>query len=298
MDMAIFAESPPRLFLFAKPDSGLLPQVLAQVAPEFIGRGWAVSGNESAKEAWASASLPLDKFDTACPDAVALALVLGGDGTLLKAARQIGHKGVPMLGINLGFLGFLTHPANQALASVQKYFAGQLAPSRRKTLDVSLIRGGKELKRYEAMNDAVITKGALSRILNLELAVDGNLAAHIRADGLIVATPTGSTAYALSAGGPIMHPSLDAWILAPICPHSLSMRPSVIPSSMAVSATLCDAEEAHLTLDGQVGCPLELGDSIQARDSGGSVTLLQDPDVPFFGLLRQKMHWSKEPSAM
>jgi NAD+ kinase len=141
------------------------------------------------------------------------------------------------------------------------------------------------------MNDAVITKGALSRILGLELRIDGGPAAQMRADGLIVATPTGSTAYALSAGGPIVHPSLEAWTIAPICPHSLNMRPSVVPANMVVNVVLGEAEEAHLTIDGQVGCPIQPGDEIEMRDAGRHATLLLDPDVPYFAILREKMHW-------
>jgi NAD+ kinase len=287
-------ENPPSVFLAAKPNSELLPRALAQVAPEFISRGWDVRGDASISGAWAQANLPADKLSIGTPDGAALGLVLGGDGTMLGAARRIGLHGIPLLGINLGFLGFLTHPAEQALSTVKKYFEGKLIEDKRATLHVDLWRGGREIQSFEAMNDAVVTKGPLSRILNLELSIEGSLAAKLRADGLIVATPTGSTAYALSAGGPIMHPTLAAWILAPICPHSLNMRPCVVPSRMAAKIVLADAEEAHLTLDGQIGCPIQPGDAIHIRDAGGSVTLLQDPDAPFFALLREKMNWSKE----
>jgi NAD+ kinase len=292
--MSNFADGPPSLFLVAKPSSGLMTVALSQIIPEFINRGWVIYGESHAKSAWAEANLPLDKLIISLPNTITLGLALGGDGTLLRAARQIGHSGVPLLGINLGFLGFLTHPVEQAKAVIQKYFVGQLTQDKRGTLHVSLCRGGEELESYEAMNDAVITKGPLSRILNLELMIEDSPVAHIRADGLIVSTPTGSTAYALSAGGPILHPALNAWTLAPICPHSLNMRPSVIPSHMDVTVTLSDAEEAHLTLDGQVGCPIQPGDSIKMYDAGGHVTLMQDPEVPFFALLKQKMHWNKE----
>lgn len=296
MSMTNFADTPARLFLVAKPNSGLLPQVLAQVIPEFFRKGWAIHGDTSAIDAWVDAGLPQEKIVTSVPSTATLALVLGGDGTMLRAARQIGHTGIPMLGINLGFLGFLTHPADHALATIHKYFSGCLKTEKRGILHVCVRRREAELHSYNAMNDAVITKGALSRILNLELEINGSNAAHLRADGLIVATPTGSTAYALSAGGPIMHPALNAWILAPICPHSLNMRPSVVPSNMAITVKLSDAEEAHLTIDGQVGCPIQPGDYIQMCDSGGYVALLQDPEADFFTLLRQKMHWSRESS--
>ncbi|MCL1893542.1 MAG: NAD(+)/NADH kinase [Holophagaceae bacterium] len=292
--MTKFAENPPTLFLVAKPSSDFLPQILAKVAMEFVNKGWAIYGDNSLVDAWRAVGLPIEKLTIKPPKTASLALVLGGDGTMLRAARQIGHLGIPLLGINLGFLGFLTHPADHCLYSIQKYFEGKLISDKRSTIHVSLHREGMELKSFDALNDAVITKGALSRILNLEIEIDGNSAANLRADGLIVATPTGSTAYALSAGGPILHPTLSAWILAPICPHSLNMRPCVIPSGMDITVTLGDAEEAHLTLDGQVGCPIKPGDTIQMTDIGRCVTLLQDPKIPFFTVLRQKMHWNKE----
>ncbi|MDR1841315.1 MAG: NAD(+)/NADH kinase, partial [Holophagales bacterium] len=199
------------LILIAKSRSNLMPRVLAQVVPEFIRRDWTIHGDSSIGDAWSAANLPPDKLNTSIPDSATLGLVLGGDGTMLRAARQVGFSGTPLLGINLGFLGFLTaHPAEQALASVKKYFADQLLHDKRCTLRASVYSGGEETASYEAMNDAVITKAALSRILKLELRIDDRLAANLRADGLIVATPTGSTAYALSAGGPILYPTLKA----------------------------------------------------------------------------------------
>jgi len=283
------------LILFAKRRSNLLPSVLAKIMPEFIDRGWTIHGDASIGSAWTDADLPDDKLDTSIPNTATLCLILGGDGTILRAARQLGSSGIPMLGINLGFLGFLTaYQADIAHVSIQKYFAGQLVKDERCTLRASVLRGGVEMKSYEVMNEVVITKGVISRILNLDLLVDGGFAAHIRADGLIIATPTGSTAYALSAGGPILHPTLKAWTIVPICPHSLNMRPTVVPSDMSLTVVLSHAEEAHLTLDGQVGYPIQHGDSIQVYDAGGCVTLLKDPETPFFTMLRQKMHWNKE----
>jgi len=306
-------DSHPTMVLVAKPNSDLMPGVLAQVIPEFINRDWTIHGNASICDAWVVAGLPPEKFNTAIPDNPTLGLVLGGDGTMLTAARRVGFSGTPLLGINLGFLGFLTaHPAEQALASIQKYFAGDLIHDKRCTLHVSLRRNGEELVSFEAMNDAVITRGGTAlplsdeedaaltwpnkttflRILSLEISINGRPAARLRSDGLIVATPTGSTAYALSAGGPIMHPTLNAWTLAPICPHSLSMRPCVIPAQMDITVTLSDTRDTILTIDGQVGCPMQSGDSVHMYDAGGRITLLQDPQLPFFDLLRQKMHWN------
>jgi NAD+ kinase len=295
LNMVDGSETHSNLVIVAKPSSGSVSHVLARVIPEFIGRGWTIYGDASMEDDWNAANLPPDILNKSRPNIATLGLVLGGDGTMLRAAREVGFSGTPLLGINLGFLGFLTaHPADRAIEAVQKYFAGQLTQDKRCTLNVSIWRGGEELASYEVMNDAVITKGALSRILNLELSIDDVPAAYLRADGLIVATPTGSTAYALSAGGPILHPTLKAWVLAPICPHSLNMRPSVIPAHMTIKVVISHAEEAHLTLDGQTGHPIELGDSIQMSDTNGHVTLLQDSQAQFFELLRQKMHWNRE----
>ena len=141
------------------------------------------------------------------------------------------------------------------------------------------------------LNDAVLAKGALARIMDMRLKMDGQDAGPMKADGLIVATPTGSTAYALSAGGPILHPSLEAFVIAPICPHTLTLRPLVVPASRPISITLVDAEDAHLTLDGQVGYRVLPGDEVKLRQSEARITLLQQPNFDFFALLQQKLHW-------
>jgi NAD+ kinase len=286
---------PQRLIVVAKQDAGPLPGILSQLMPEFISRGWAIHADESIMGPWVAAGLPADLLKTTIPDKGDLGLALGGDGTMLRASRQFGFSGTPLLGINLGYLGFLTvHPAERAPAVLTKYFADRLVKESRRALHVSVVRGEEGSVSFDAMNDAVITKGALSRILALEVCIGGAPAARLRSDGLIVATPTGSTAYALSAGGPIVHPSLEAWTVAPICPHSLSMRPIVVPIGMTVKVALDQAGEANLTIDGQVVCPIRPGDEIEMRDAGRCATLLLDPDVPFFALLREKMHWNTQ----
>lgn len=282
------------LAIVAKCKSPWLASVLQATVPVFLNRGWQVQGGPELPQAWAAAGLPVEALrpDTgaATPD---LCLVLGGDGTLLAAAREVGVLGTPLLGINLGSLGFLTaHPATEATQVCQAYFEGRLVAQERTLLHAELFRGDQLLLSQEVLNDAVINKGALSRILDFRLNIDGIEAAAIRADGLIAATPTGSTAYSLSAGGPILHPSLDAWVLSPICPHALTLRPLVVPSHSSVCITMGHAEQAHLTLDGQREHPLEIGDTIQLRKAGRSLTLLQDPDRPFFSVLREKLHWS------
>jgi NAD+ kinase len=142
------------------------------------------------------------------------------------------------------------------------------------------------------LNDAVVVKGLVARLMEFRIQIDGDAAAHLKADGMIVATPTGSTAYSLSAGGPILHPALDALVISAICPHSLTLRPIVVPAHLPVAITLVHAEDAHLTLDGQVELGLVSGDRVEFQKSGQSITLLQDPDFSFFRLLQEKLHWS------
>ena len=156
---------------------------------------------------------------------------------------------------------------------------------------MELWRGERLLAQQTVLNDAVVAKGALARIMDMHLRVGDQDAGPIKADGLIVATPTGSTAYALSAGGPILHPSLEAFVIAPICPHTLTLRPSVVPASLPISITLVEAEDAHLTLDGQIGHQLLPGDEVRLRQARTRITLLQRPGLDFFALLQQKLHW-------
>ena len=287
----------PTLALVAKAKSDLLGATLGSIMPSFLDRGWKVVGPPELAPFWDAAGLPDGCFhylptepSTAVPD---LCLVLGGDGTLLTAARQFGVLGTPILGINLGSLGFLTaHPVEEAEEMVRLYFEGGLRPEPRSMLHAELHREERILSQQCVLNDAVLNKGALARIMEFRLRVDGFDAATIKADGLIVATPTGSTAYSLSAGGPILHPALDAWVISPICPHSLTLRPTVVPSSLSVSITVGHTDDAHLTLDGQLEHPLKPGDRVELRRAERGVVLLQNPALPFFRVLQQKLHWS------
>lgn len=284
------------LSLIAKTRSELLPSTLAAIIPLFLKRGWRVQGAPELMEAWNKAGLSTSDFSLPSeengkiPD---LCLVLGGDGTLLGASREVGAGGVPILGINLGSLGFITaNPVEEAAETIRLYFDGNLRLDQRSMLAVKLIRDGAPVESLSVLNDAVINKAALARIITMDLHVDGVNAARIQADGLIISTPTGSTAYSLSAGGPILHPSLDAWVVTPICPHSLTLRPMVLPSHLPVSVTLGCVEDALLTLDGQVGHALQPGDRIELSRSDRTITLLQNPGLPFFRVLQQKLHWS------
>jgi len=286
------------LALVAKTKSERLASTLREAMPGFLDRGWSILGHPDIQPFWIHAGLPAGRFR---PDATLgagqtapeLCLVLGGDGTLLGAARQVSGRGTPILGINLGSLGFLTaHPVEEASEMVRLYFEGGLVRETRIMLRAELLRQDQVVGRQCVLNDAVLNKGSLARMMEFRLQVDGFDAATIQADGLIVATPTGSTAYSLSAGGPILHPALDAWVISPICPHSLTLRPTVVPSSLMVSVTVGDTEDAHLTLDGQLEYPLRPGDRVELRKADADLILLQNPALPFFRVLQQKLHWS------
>ncbi len=285
----------PTVAIIAKAKSPLLPKTLAEIAPCFLDRGWALVARASLAGPWSEAGLDpaFLRIDENLGDAPELGLVLGGDGTLLSAARRVGIRGAKLLGINLGSLGFLTsHSANDAKTAVEAFLAGELEEDTRKMLHAELWRDDGKVMEAEILNDAVLAKGALARIMDMHLSVNGQEAALIKADGLIVATPTGSTAYSLSAGGPILHPGLEALVISPICPHSLTLRPLVVDAAMRVSITVGDAEDAHLTLDGQIGQAVRQGDRVEVCRSPHTITLLQSPALPYFRLLQQKLHWS------
>jgi NAD+ kinase len=218
--------------------------------------------------------------------------VFGGDGTLLYAARLVGLKGIPIIGINLGSLGFLTKFKIEEMHSAfEDLFAGRCQTQERMLLDVEVLKGGESAARYFALNDAVINKGALARIIDLEVHVNDLPMLMTRADGLIVSTPTGSTAYSLSAGGPILYPTLDAILIAPICPHTLTNRPIVIPNSEELKIKLRRGNDVMLTVDGQVGMPLQEQDCLKINRAASSICLALPPDSTFFDLLREKLRW-------
>jgi NAD+ kinase len=224
-----------------------------------------------------------------------LCVVVGGDGTLLSAARSIAARPVPILGINLGGLGFMaeTAPA-EAASALREAIEGRFEISRRMTLDVTLLRRGRPVVRQSALNDVVITKSALARIIDLRVSIDRQMLTVYRSDGLIVSTPTGSTAYSLSAGGPIIHPEMAALLISPICPHTLTMRPVVVPSSARVEVTLQTGDsEVYLTLDGQVGHPLRAEDRVTVREGAAPVLMVRSRRRNYFEVLRRKLRWGE-----
>ncbi|HEX4543073.1 MAG TPA: NAD(+)/NADH kinase [Candidatus Acidoferrum sp.] len=228
-------------------------------------------------------------------DSSQLLLVLGGDGTMLAAARLAAPRGIPILPINMGSLGFLTSFTLEELyPALEETLAGRFSVSQRVMLKAELERGGSVIEKQCALNDAVIHKGALARMIQLELRINSDFVCRYRADGLIVSSPTGSTAYSLSAGGPIVHPAVESFIITPICPHMLSDRPLVIPDSCCIEVKLNgDAESVYLTLDGQRGIPVQPTDILRVSRANEQLKLIQPPKKPYFDILRSKLKWGE-----
>lgn len=227
------------------------------------------------------------------PELIDLLVVLGGDGTLLSAARLLGRSEVPLLGVNLGSLGFLTEITVDELYNVmERVIEGDFEIEKRMMLCTKVYRWGEEVASYTVLNDAVINKGTLARIIDLETMVDGEYITTYRSDGLIIATPTGSTAYSLSAGGPIVHPLLDSIIISPICPFTLTNRPIVLPHGSSISITLKTRDsDVMLTLDGQVGFPLRVEDTVMVNKADKDLQLVKSPTRGYFEVLRKKLKW-------
>lgn len=224
-----------------------------------------------------------------------LIIVLGGDGTLLAAARHARPLNVPILAVNLGGLGFLTAVTiSEIYESLDQIIKGQHQSDCRKMLQIQVMRAGGESIIYHALNDAVLNKGAISRILDFETYVDGLFLNLFKADGLIVSTPTGSTAYCLAAGGPIVYPAVEAFIITPICSHTLTNRPLVVSDRSRIEVVLkTEAESVFLTVDGQVGLALHSGDRIVCQLSPSHINLVRPAKKEFYEVLRSKLKWGE-----
>jgi NAD+ kinase len=229
------------------------------------------------------------------PQYVEMVIVLGGDGTLLSVARLMKGREVPILGVNLGGLGFLTEITLEELFKVlENIIKNEFVVDERVILSVSVIRRAEILAEFTVLNDAVINKGALARIIDIETKINGENLTTFKSDGLIISTPTGSTAYNLSAGGPIVYPSVNCIIITPICPHTLTNRPIVIPDNVEIQAILkSKQQEVILTLDGQQGFNLEYDDVVEIKKGKGRILLIKSPYRQYFELLREKLKWGE-----
>jgi NAD+ kinase len=263
-----------------------------KVAKWFQAKGIAVFSKEMGPVGRIEACL---EEPTDMPQDVQLFIVLGGDGTLLGAARKVVQFGVPILGVNLGGLGFLTEiPIKRLYPALEMMLKNRLESETRLMLETRVLRQGHEACRFSVLNDVVINKGALARIIDLDAYINDEFLTTFRADGLIVATPTGSTAYNLSAGGPVLYPTMESFILTPICPFTLTNRPIILPDSHTVSIKLTkEREEEHvsLTFDGQVGFDLKHSDEVLIHTSEKKIKLIKSPDQSYFEILRQKLSW-------
>jgi NAD+ kinase len=229
-------------------------------------------------------------------DQAELVVVLGGDGTLISVARLFSDRDVPILGVNLGSLGFLTEITVEELYTrLEKVLEGNPRVSERMMLEVTLHREDQEIEKHNVLNDMVINKGALARIVDLETRVNRHFLTTYKADGLIVSTPTGSTGYSLSAGGPIIHPLMSCIVITPICPHTLTNRPIVVTDESIISITVASSfdEKVYLTLDGQVGFELREGDSVEVRKALKTTALVMSKTRDYFEVLRTKLKWGE-----
>jgi NAD+ kinase len=224
-----------------------------------------------------------------------LIVVLGGDGTLLSVARNLRGKNVPILGVNLGGLGFLTEISLEELPGMlNRIMKGDYRCSQRVMFDAVVERNEERIFKLPFLNDAVITKDALARIIDIETYVDDEYLSTFRGDGLIISTPTGSTGYSLAAGGPILHPVLDHMVITPVCPHTLTNRPLILPDGVTVRASLLSTDErVILTVDGQVGFPLEFKDRVVIKKSEYAVSLIMSASRGYFEVLRTKLKWGE-----
>ena len=240
-------------------------------------------------------SCPVASYETIGMEAD-VAIVIGGDGTMLHSARRLAEFDVPLVGINLGRLGFMTDIARgRMIEGIEDLLAGRFSTEKRFLLAAEVLRGGQRVFQALALNDAVVSKGDIGRLIDLEVRVDGEFLYVLRADGMIVATPTGSTAYALSANGPILHPAVPGIALVPLCPHALSYRPITISDASTVELTLVAPHGGSAYFDGQARFDIRAGDCVRIARASETLTLLHPPGYSYFAMLREKLHWSATP---
>lgn len=282
--------------IVGKSDAASLPDILDQLAEVLRRRSMSIFMDPAT--AGASRTPPDGVLEMeALPAKADLCIVVGGDGTLISCARIMAEHGVPLVGVNLGRLGFLTDiPADGAISAVEAVLDGAFTPEQRMLLAGFVRRGSKTLMSALAMNDVVVSRGAVGSMIEFAVTVDGEFIYTLRADGLIVATPTGSTAYALSAGGPILHPALSAIALVPISPHTLSNRPVALRSTSKIEITLVRGPDARANFDVQQHFQLEPNDVVCVQAAPKPATLLHPKGYRYFSMLRQKLRWTERAS--
>jgi NAD+ kinase len=281
--------------LIGKYHSREIAESLRQLATFLRGRGIEVLLEEDT-----ATSVGVNEFAVAGYKAIGvradLAVVLGGDGTMLNAARHLAEYGTPLVGVNQGRLGFMTDIAlGTMIESITALLEGTFSREQRFLLNVEVQRNGEPAFQTVALNDVVVNKGDIGRMIELEVKVNGELIHVLRADGLIVSTPTGSTAYALSANGPILHPSVPGIAIVPLCPHALTNRPITVSDSSTIDIVLLPPHDAAIHLDGQTRFDARAGDVVRLARSRHHVTLLHPPGYSYFAMLREKLHWSSTP---
>ena len=284
----------PLAAILSKPQKAELGVILPELCAWLAERGWTCVLDEESAAYFgiADAGVPRAELPLRKPD---LAVVLGGDGTLLAAARAFAHTQVPLLSVNLGSLGFLTEvPLSDLYATLEAWCAGTAAIEVRSMMRAEQVCLDGTRRTWDALNDVVVAKGTIARMADFALEIDGQAVAAFRADGVIVATPTGSTAYNLAADGPIVMPTVNAMLLTPICPHLLTIRPMVVPGESAITIRVIGVpNETFLTVDGQEAVPMRVGDEVRCRRSQYSVRLLRLKPNGLFNVLRQKLKWGE-----
>ena len=277
--------------IVSKPNSAPAANIVPALIEWLRGRGMAVRIDEQTALYTGVSGLPRAEVPEGCD----LVIVLGGDGTLLAAARAIGRRETPLFPVNVGSLGFLTAiTIDELYPELERAFRGEHRIAKRKLLATEVVRDGAVVAAYEALNDAVLTKAAIARMIDLDAHVDEQFVCAYKADGLIISTPTGSTAYSLSAVGPIIFPSVRAICITPICPHMLTNRPVLVPETSVIRViSRAPGESVFLTIDGQVGNPILEGDTLVCRSSDYALLLVRPPHMMFFDVLRQKLKWGE-----
>ena len=278
--------------LFSKPGSDKAAELVPGLIAWLAARGLQLRLDQiTAAYAGRSDGLPLDQVPRGCD----LIIVLGGDGTLLSTAHAAGASEVPLFAVNLGGLGFLTTIApDDIYADLESALRGELRIGQRRMLHCDLVRAGRTVIACEALNDVVVSKSQIARMIELETHADAHFVCNFKADGLIISTPTGSTAYSLSAGGPIVFPAVACLCLTPISPHTLTNRPVILPDTSVISIrNRSQNGGAYLTIDGQIGEPLEHDDLVVCRSSAFVVRLVRPPNQKFFDVLRAKLKWGE-----